>query len=85
MLTIIYFVMAGLHAVILFFMLKLFLSNRVSYTLIATGTIFGLFYDNLIIGVGSFIGEGGLLEILNAGRFYIHVLITPLKIGRAHV
>lgn len=80
MLTIIYFVMAGLHAVILFFMLKLFLSNRVSYTLIATGTIFGLFYDNLIIGVGSFIGEGGLLEILNAGRFYIHVLITPLMI-----
>ena len=63
-----------------FFIFKLFLSNRVSYTLIATGTIFGLFYDNLIIGLGSFIGEGGLLETLNAGRYYIHALITPLMI-----
>ena len=80
MFTVIYFVMAAMHAVAFYFILRLFLRERVSYTLIATLTIFGLFYDNLIIGLGNFIGEGGLLETLNAIRFYFHALITPLMI-----
>jgi hypothetical protein len=37
----------------------------------------GLFYDTLIIGIGKFIGAGDLLKILNAGRFYVHALLTP--------
>jgi hypothetical protein len=37
----------------------------------------GLFYDTLIIGIGKFIGEGDLLKTLNAGRFYVHALLTP--------
>jgi hypothetical protein len=36
-----------------------------------------LFYDTLIIGIGKFIGEGDLLKTLNAGRFYVHALLTP--------
>ncbi|NJN79853.1 MAG: hypothetical protein HC797_04930 [Anaerolineales bacterium] len=39
--------------------------------------LFGLMYDNLMIAIGSFIGEGALLKNLNAGRFFIHALITP--------
>jgi len=31
----------------------------------------------LIIGIGSFIGEGSLLKTLNAGRFYVHGILTP--------
>jgi len=40
----------------------------------------GLFYDTLIIGIGRFIGEGSLLKTLNAGRFYVHALLTPTMI-----
>lgn len=37
-----------------------------------------LVYDNLIIGIGIFIGEGTLLEGLNLARYWIHAAITPL-------
>lgn len=38
----------------------------------------GLAYDNLIIALGAFIGEGDFLKSLNAGRFAVHALATPL-------
>lgn len=42
--------------------------------------IIGLFYDNLIIAIGRFIGEGNLLESLNYVRFLLHALFTPTLI-----
>ncbi|GAB3838640.1 hypothetical protein GCM10027610_042990 [Dactylosporangium cerinum] len=39
-----------------------------------------LVYDNGVIALGRPIGEGDLLEGLNAGRFVGHVLFTPLLI-----
>lgn len=39
--------------------------------------LFGLIYDNGIIALGRFIGEGALLENLNAMRYWIHALLTP--------
>ncbi len=42
--------------------------------------IFGLIYDNAILGIGRFIGEGELLEGLSYGRFYLHALFTPLLV-----
>lgn len=38
----------------------------------------GIVYDNLIIGSGSFIGEGELLKALNMPRFVIHGIFTPM-------
>ncbi|HEY9614090.1 hypothetical protein [Allocoleopsis sp.] len=38
----------------------------------------GLIYDNLIISIGSCIGEGEVLEFLNRLRFLFHTLFTPL-------
>lgn len=35
-------------------------------------------YDNLVVGLGSTIGEGDLLETLSWGRFALHNLLTPL-------
>lgn len=78
--TIIFLGMAVLHGIALFLIAKLFLKNKKSYTLLATFAIAGLFYDNLIVGIGRFIGEGSLLETLNAGRFYSHAIVTPLLI-----
>lgn len=42
-----------------------------------------LVYDNLIIGLGIFIGEGALLEGLNLARFWIHALVTPVLVAWA--
>jgi len=48
-----------------------------SYVWLLLLVLAGLFYDTLIIGIGKFIGEGEVLKTLNAGRFYIHALLTP--------
>jgi hypothetical protein len=40
----------------------------------------GLVYDNGVIAAGRFIGEGTLLEGLNAGRFWLHAFATPLLV-----
>lgn len=42
--------------------------------------LLALSYDNGVIAVGAAMGESGLLEGLNAGRFIGHALITPLLI-----
>ncbi|WKA58923.1 hypothetical protein QWY16_01845 [Planococcus shenhongbingii] len=39
--------------------------------------LFGLIYDNGIIAIGKFIGEGPLLENLNLLRFWSHAFLTP--------
>ncbi len=74
MLTILYFIFVG---VLVFFTRQALGQKRKSYTWILLIVLFGLIYDNLMIAVGSFIGEGALLKNLNAGRFIIHALITP--------
>lgn len=43
-------------------------------------TVIGLIYDNLILAIGQWIGEGALLENLNYARFWIHALLTPTLI-----
>jgi hypothetical protein len=42
--------------------------------------VLGLIYDNGIIALGKFIGEGALLEALSVPRFWSHTLLTPLLV-----
>ena len=42
--------------------------------------ILPLIYDNTILGVGSWIGEGQTLEVLNTARYWMHAILTPLLI-----
>ena len=42
--------------------------------------LFGLIYDNGIIAIGKFIGEGTLLENLNLLRFWSHAFLTPFLV-----
>jgi lipoprotein signal peptidase len=42
--------------------------------------VVGLIYDNGIIAIGQFIGEGLRLERLNLARFWIHAFFTPLLV-----
>ncbi len=55
-------------------------SKWLSYALLLLIVIAGLTYDVLIILLGHFLPEGGLLRTLNIGRFVIHALATPLLI-----
>jgi hypothetical protein len=80
MVTAVYIIMSIIHLFFLVAGIRLFLQNRSIYTLMAMLVIAGLFYDNFIIGIGRFIGEGSFLQTLNAGRFYMHALFTPLLI-----
>lgn len=40
--------------------------------------IAALIYDNAVLALGRFIGEGSLLEGLSYPRFYLHAFFTPL-------
>ena len=80
MLTAVYLVVSIIHLVFSVFAVRLYLRNRSIYTALAAAVIIGLFYDNFIIGIGSFVGEGQLLQSLNVGRFVIHALFTPTLI-----
>lgn len=41
---------------------------------------FGLIYDNLVLSLGSIIGEGPTLKGLNVMRYWFHAFFTPLLI-----
>lgn len=42
--------------------------------------ILALLYDNGILALGKWIGEGKLLEVLNKARYWMHALFTPLLV-----
>ncbi|THV30805.1 hypothetical protein [Glycomyces paridis] len=47
---------------------------------LALPVVAALVYDNAVIAAGSLVGEGAMLEGLNAGRFWLHALLTPLLV-----
>lgn len=49
-------------------------------TILLLVVLAGLIYDNLIISLGNWIGEGELLESLNRLRFLFHTLFTPFLV-----
>jgi hypothetical protein len=51
-----------------------------TYSLIVSVVIAGLVYDNAVLGLGRWLGEGSLLEGLSWPRFLVHALVTPLLI-----
>ena len=74
MLTALYLILTVLFVVLVWQVSKM---KRDNYVLLLLLVLAGLFYDTLVIGIGKFIGEGDLLKTLNAGRFYVHALLTP--------
>lgn len=78
MLTLYYMTVAAIQLVLFFWMFKLWRKSGSVYPIFPLIVIAGIIYDNLIIGFGSFIGEGELLKALNVPRFVIHAFFTPL-------
>jgi hypothetical protein len=60
--------------------LRLFVGKRNAYLPLFLLNLLGLVYDCSIIAAGRFIGEGELLRALNAPRFWIHALFSPLLV-----
>jgi hypothetical protein len=77
-LTATYFVYTLVIAVLAVMALRLRVGNNRTYLWVLLAVLIGLTYDNLIIAIGSFVGEGDLLQTLNAGRFAGHAFGTPL-------
>jgi hypothetical protein len=50
------------------------------YALLVLIVVYGLAYDNFVIGLGATLGEGPLLKALNAPRYWVHALFTPAMI-----
>lgn len=75
--TIIFLLFAFMYGVLLLYSITKLKFNLSSILLLV---IIALIYDNLIIGIGIFIGEGNLLETLNIVRFWLHTLFTPTLI-----
>ncbi len=81
MLTTLYFLfsLALLAELIAVFRLQVLLPAR-SYGWLLLIVLFGLFYDNFILAIGSLLGEGDLLKSLSIGRYIGHALGTPLLV-----
>lgn len=61
-------------------MVQLSQQNKSIWTLAAASVMFGLIWDNTVLGLGRFWGEGTLLKTLSYPRFWMHALFTPLLI-----
>jgi hypothetical protein len=63
---------------------RLWLRRRSLGALVLALPIAALVWDNAIVGLGSFIGEGALLTALTYPRFVGHALLTPIWIVTAY-
>lgn len=76
--TILYFLFSICYLTLLILSIKLIKKRNVSFYMVFLPlVIVGLIYDNIIIFVGSFIGEGNVLLLLSMFRFWFHALFTP--------
>ncbi|MBN3554286.1 hypothetical protein JYA63_08425 [Fictibacillus nanhaiensis] len=73
--TILYFVYTAAYLVLLILCINF--GNRCDVSSLLYLVLFGLVYDNGLIAIGKFIGEGPLLENLSHLRFWFHAFFTP--------
>ncbi|MBU9711603.1 hypothetical protein [Evansella tamaricis] len=79
--TTIYFFLSMVYAFLLVYGVYVATKERWSiYSSFLLVVIAALFYDNTILAVGRFIGEGELLKGLNVPRYWMHAFFTPLLI-----
>jgi hypothetical protein len=71
-------VMALAELVVFFGLLKKYLYSRKHVALYMMFLALALFYEAAVVGLGRFLGNGTLLEILNRIRYILHGLLMPL-------
>jgi hypothetical protein len=72
--------LAGIEWVLLGWSIRLYRQSSSLAMIVLPIVLASISYDNLILGIGSFIGEGQLLKSLSMARFLIHYLVVPLFI-----
>jgi hypothetical protein len=72
--------LACLEAVILFFSVRLCRQSVSVAMIVLPIVVGGIIYDNIILGIGNFLGEGELLVLLSRVRFLLHFIAIPLLI-----
>ncbi|MED3993004.1 hypothetical protein [Priestia aryabhattai] len=76
--TILYLLFSICYLTLLILSIKPIKKRYVSiYMVFLPLVMVGLIYDNTIISMGSFIGEGNVLLLLSMFRFWFHALFTP--------
>lgn len=80
MTSLLFAILAAIHLVITVVLVRRALAERSWYLALLALVALGLVYDNGMVAVGRFIGEGPVLESLNLPRFIIHALVTPVLI-----
>lgn len=76
--TFLYFFYSAAYLALFFWSIRITLKTRFwSLRLFIYLVIAGLIFDNTVIAVGRFAGEGGILETLNLLRYWIHAFFTP--------
>ena len=79
--TFIYFLLS--IAFIFLFIIGIFLAKQngwIDVSNVLLLVIVALLYDNGILALGKFIGEGDLLKALNELRYWLHAFVTPLLV-----
>lgn len=76
--TILYILFSICHLILFILSIRFIYKEKTyTYVLFLPLVITGLFYDNLIISLGTFISEGKTLYLLSIFRFWFHALFTP--------
>ena len=78
--TVLFSLFSIAYLILFLLALRLFQKRRILSAAILLPVMAGLIYDNGIIAAGRFIGEGPFLENMNAARFWLHALFTPLLV-----
>ena len=80
MFSVLFLVVAAAQAALFILFVQAFRERRQLSDLIPVALTALLAYENVVIGVGRWMGESDLLSALNAPRFVGHALLTPLLV-----
>jgi hypothetical protein len=75
LLQIMFLAQAGLQLLLLYWLVTIWRGTGLAVALVLMVPQFGLFYDNFIVGIGSWVGLGPVLEAISWPRFWIHWLM----------
>lgn len=79
--TVIYFLLALFYFILLVIGIRL--ANKDGWLKVGNVlliVVLALLYDNGVLAIGKFVGEGNLLITLNKMRFWFHAFFTPLLV-----
>lgn len=79
-----YAVYTAVHLILLFWGVQIWRRHHTLSTALLAAISFGLFYDNLILVLGTWLGAGSLLLALSWPRFILHHLLLPWVIVAAY-